>query len=82
MTNSKSGIIGYVYTKSSITIKFANGNVYRYDVSEVLDKKTLAEMIKLAKAGAGLNSFLNKHPQVRKYGYLDTTLGKGSFKPY
>ena len=78
----KSGIIGYVYTNTSITIKFANGNVYRYDVSEVLDKKTLAEMIKLAKAGAGLNSFLNKHPQVRKYGYLDTTLGKGSFKPY
>ncbi len=82
MTASKSGIVGYVYTNTSITIKFANGNVYRYDVSEVLDKKTLAEMIKLAKAGAGLNSFLNKHPQVRKYGYLDTTLGKGSFKPY
>lgn len=39
-------------------------------------------MVKLAKAGSGLNSFLNKHPQVRKYGYLDTTLGKGSFKPY
>ena len=39
-------------------------------------------MIKLAKAGAGLNSFLNNHPQARKYGYLDTTLGKGSFKPY
>ena len=82
MTASKSGIVGYVYTNTSMTIKFANGNVYRYDVSEVLDKKTLAEMIKLAKAGAGLNSFLNKHPQVRKYGYLDTTLGKGSFKPY
>lgn len=82
MTASKSGIVGYVYTNTSITIKFANGNVYRYDVSEVLDKKTLAEMIKLAKAGAGLNSFLNKHPQVRKYGYLDTTLSKGSFKPY
>lgn len=82
MTASKSGIVGYVYTNTSITIKFANGNVYRYDVSEVLDKKTLAEMIKLAKAGAGLNSFLNKHTQVRKYGYLDTTLGKGSFKPY
>ena len=82
MTASKSGIVGYVYTNTSITIKFANGNVYRYDVSEVLDKKTLAEMIKLAKAGAGLNSFLNKQPQVRKYGYLDTTLGKGSFKPY
>lgn len=56
--------------------------IFNLDVSEVLDKKTLAEMIKLAKAGAGLNSFLNKHPQVRKYGYLDTTLGKGSFKPY
>ena len=28
-------------------------------------------MVKLAKAGSGLNSFLNKQPQVRKYGYLD-----------
>ena len=82
MTTSKSGIIGYVYTKSSITIKFASGDAYRYDVSEVLTKKELEEMVKLAKTGSGLNSFLNKHPQVRKYGYLDTTLGKGSFKPY
>ena len=39
MTTSKSGIIGYVYTKSSITIKFASGDAYRYDVSEVLTKK-------------------------------------------
>ena len=82
MTTSKSGIIGYVYTKSSITIKFTSGDAYRYDVSEVLTKKELEEMDKLAKAGSGLNSFLNKHPQVRKYGYLDTTLGKGSFKSY
>lgn len=79
---TKSGIIGYVYTKSSITIKFASGDAYRYDVSEVLSKKELEEMVKLAKAGSGLNAFLNKRPQVRKYGYLDTTLGKGSFKPY
>ena len=39
--------------------------IFNLDVSEVLDKKkTLAKMIKLAKAGSGVISFLNKHPHV------------------
>ena len=78
-----SGIIGYVHTQTSITIKFANGNAYRYDLSTVLDKTKLNEMIKLAKSGSGLNSFLNKNPEIRKYGYLDNTLTqKSSFTTY
>ena len=81
--SSTSGIVGYVYTNTSITIKFTNGNAYRYDLSAVLDKTKLNEMIKLAKQGSGLNSFLNKNPEIRKYGYLDNTLTqKSSFTTY
>ena len=40
-TKAPSGIIGYVHTQTSITIKFANGNAYRYDLSTVLDKTKL-----------------------------------------
>ena len=84
MSNTtNSGIVGYVYTKTSISIKFDNGNAYRYDLSTVLDKTKLNEMIKLAKSGSGLNSFLNKNPEIRKYGYLDNTLTqKSSFTTY
>ena len=81
--SSTSGIVGYVHTNTSITIKFVNGNAYRYDLSAVLDKTKLNEMIKLAKSGSGLNSFLNKNPEIRKYGYLDNTLTqKSSFTKY
>jgi cell division septal protein FtsQ len=79
---AKSGIIGYVHTRTSITIKFSNGDAYRYDVSEVLDKSKLKQMVALAKKGSGLNAYLNKNPQIKKYGYIDTTLPKGSYKPY
>ena len=35
MSNTtNSGIVGYVYTKTSITIKFHSGDAYRYDLSE------------------------------------------------
>lgn len=78
----KSGIAGYVYTATSITIKFASGTAYRYDLSQVLDKAKLKQMIRFAESGSGLNSFLNSHPDIKKYGYLDKTLGNGSFKNY
>lgn len=83
MSNAKSGIVGYVHTKTSITIKFANNDAYRYDLSNALDKDKLSEMVKLAKQGKGLNSYLNKHPQIRKAGYIDTTLNRSSsYTPY
>lgn len=78
----KSGIIGFVHTRTSMTIKFSNGDAYRYDVSEVLNKSQLKAMVALAKKGSGLNAYLNKNPQIKKYGYIDTTLPKGSYKPY
>lgn len=78
----KSGILGYLYTKTSLTIRFASGDAYRYDLSEVLTKEKLKKMITLARSGKGLNGFLNQNTEICKYGYLDTTLSKGSFKPY
>ena len=83
MSNAKSGIVGYVHTKTSITIKFSNNDAYRYDLSNALDKDKLNEMVKLAKQGKGLNSYLNKHSQIRKAGYIDTTLNRSSsYTPY
>lgn len=82
MLNSTSGITGYVYTKTSITIKFHNGDAYRYDLSDTLSKIQLDEMIALAKSKSGLNSYLNKNPRIKKYGYIDNTLKNISFNPY
>lgn len=79
---TQSGIVGYLFTKTSITIRFSNNDAYRYDLSEVLDKVKLKKMITLAKSGKGLNGFLNSNPEIRKYGYLDSTLNKASFKAY
>lgn len=78
-----SGILGFVYTKTSISLKFHSGDVYRYDLSQALSKENLQQMIVLAKAGKGLNSFLNNHPEIKKSGYIDTTLNRSlSFTKY
>lgn len=83
MSTTKSGIVGFVHTKTSITVKFSNNDAYRYDLSKALDKDKLQEMIKLAEKGSGLNSYLNKHPQIRKSGYIDATLNRSSsYTPY
>ena len=79
---TQSGIKGYVHTKTSITLLFANNSMYRYDLSKALNKQQLTEMVKLAKKGSGLNGYLNSNPDVRRYGFLDGTLSKGSFKAY
>lgn len=78
MSNTNSGITGYVNTKTSITLKFASGDAYRYDLSKSLSKTELAEMVKLAEQGSGLNTYLNKNAHIRKYGYIDETLTRDS----
>lgn len=79
---SKSGIKGYVHTKTSMTIQFVNGDTYRYDVSKALSQAQLAQMVKLAEKGSGLNSFLNANPDIKRYGFLDNTLRNASYKAY
>lgn len=82
MAKTKSGIVGYVNTATSITIKYVNDSVYRYDLSKALNKEQLEDMIALAEKGEGLNSYLNSHPEIKKYGYLDDTLKASSFSSY
>lgn len=77
-----SGITAYLYTKTSLTIQYSNGTIYRYDLSNVLTKDKLDYMIKLAKNGKGLNSYLNANPDIKKYGYIDETLSQRSFTKY
>ena len=79
---NKSGIVGYVRTNTSITIKYVNGSMYRYDLSKSLSKEQLTDMVALAQKGAGLNTYLNKHPEIKKYAYLDDTLKSSSFAAY
>lgn len=79
---AKSGIKGYVFNKTSITLQFVNGSTYRYDLSKSLSKDKLEQMIKLAEKGSGLNSFLNANPQIKRYGFLDDTLKNASYKAY
>lgn len=78
----QSGISGYLYNATSITILFTGNTAYRYDISTVLTKDKLTEMIKLAKSGSGLTRFLNANPDIKKYGYVDNTLHTSSFKKY
>lgn len=80
---ARKGIIGYVYTKTSITLKFANDVAYRYDLSKAFSKEQLAEMVVLAESGKGLTTYLSQHPKIRKYGYIDETLTRdSSFNEY
>ena len=79
---AQSGIKGYVHTKTSMTIQFANGDTYRYDLSKSFSQEQLAKMVKLAEKGSGLNSFLNANPQIKRYGFLDNTLRNASYKAY
>lgn len=79
---AQSGIKGYVHTKTSMTIQFTNGDTYRYDVSKAFSQAQLAQMVKLAEKGSGLNSFLNANPDIKRYGFLDNTLRNASYKAY
>ena len=79
---AQSGIKGYVHTKTSMTIQFANGDTYRYDLSKSFTQAQLAQMVKLAEKGSGLNAFLNANPQIKRYGFLDNTLRNASYKAY
>lgn len=79
MTNKASGINGYFYTDSSIIVRFKNGKAYRYDF---IDKDKLQQMIDLAESGSGLNTFINKNPEVYTQGYLVKSIDEDSFKDY
>ena len=56
----RSGVAGFDVTENSITVYFKGGLYYLYnEVKPGL--KAVHEMIELAKAGEGLNTYINKY---------------------
>ena len=75
-TPVRSGIVSYIIGTDRITLKFVNGAVYEYiKGTNGVKGKNLRKMIKLAKAGKGLMSYINTHPNVRiGYSAIDPLL--------
>lgn len=63
--NNDSGVAAYEIGLDIITIQFKDGAIYEY-TSISTGRRNLNQMAKLAKAGDGLNSFINT---VVKKGY-------------
>ncbi len=63
--NKKSGVTGYEYSDRWIRIRFASGGIYAY-TAESIGATHLAALKKLADSGDGLNTYINKHPRVKK----------------
>jgi hypothetical protein len=57
-----SGVAGFEIGDRSLTVRFEDGGTYLYDQSKP-GKQHLAQMISLARAGAGLATYINQ--QVR-----------------
>lgn len=60
--SGRSGVAGFEIGERSITVRFEDGGTYLYDQSKP-GKQHLAQMIALARAGAGLATYINQ--QVR-----------------
>lgn len=54
-----SGVKGFEICEGQIDVQFKTGSVYRYTSSSV-GSANLERMVALARAGEGLNSFINR----------------------
>ena len=54
-----SGIAAYALGPGFIDVAFRDGGIYRYSARSV-GAENLARMVQLARAGAGLNGFVNR----------------------
>lgn len=54
-----SGVRAYEIGQSHIDVEFKGGSVYRYTSSSV-GEGNLNQMVRLARSGDGLNSFINR----------------------
>lgn len=61
--DGNSDIVGYEITESTVTVQFSDGAMYLY-TAQSTGAGNLNEMRRLAVAGRGLNSFINR--TVRK----------------
>lgn len=63
----RSGVVAYQIGPDFIRIRFRQGRVYTYSANHIPAAK-IEHMKYLAKAGQGLNTFINQNPDVR-FGY-------------
>jgi len=59
-----SGVAAYEIGQSMITIRFLRGGVYQYTALSA-GQNNIDEMARLARAGHGLNSFINSNVRDR-----------------
>lgn len=59
-----SGIAAFEIADVSILIEFKDGGLFRYD-NDSTGRAQVEKMKKLARAGSGLNTFINKHVRNR-----------------
>ena len=57
-TNGDSGVSAYTIGANYIQVEFSTGSIYEYDYS-VTGKENVETMKILARAGSGLNGFIN-----------------------
>lgn len=57
--DNDSGVNAYDFGPTHIDVEFKSGAVYRYTEQSV-GKMNLSQMVSLAKAGEGLNSFIQR----------------------
>lgn len=63
-SSGKSGIVEFETTPDSITVQFKDGWKYTY-TSDKIGQSKVNTMQDLAYGGEGLNSFINKNPDVK-----------------
>lgn len=59
-----SGVQAFEICEGQIDVQFKSGSIYRYTTSSV-GSENLERMLALARAGEGLNSFINTNKVVR-----------------
>lgn len=63
-STGNSGIAAYAIAKNSIEVEFKDGGLFLYDVRST-GRANIEEMKKLARAGNGLNTFINRFVRDR-----------------
>lgn len=59
-----SGVAAFSAGRSHIDVRFRNGSVYRYTAASV-GRDNLDRMVRLARAGQGLSTFISQHVATR-----------------
>ena len=63
--NGQSGIVAYKVEGDAIHVRFKHGGTYVYRSADI-GIGNFKELIRLAEAGEGLNSYINSHREVAK----------------